>query len=209
MAGRWLDVSIHLRNGVTVWPGDQEFKFEPASRIARGDSCNTSNISCAAHTGTHMDAPWHFIESGITLDKIDPDLFFGPAYLMDIGDADIITPDDIRRVTLPRLLIKSSNSRIDPYEPFHKDFIALQSDVAREAVSKGIRLIGIDYFSIGLYKAGREVHQILLGAGAVVIEGLRLDGLREGILKEFIVLPMPIMGADGAPCRAFVKIEES
>jgi arylformamidase len=154
-----------------------------------------------------MDAPWHFIDDGLTLDKIDPEVFFGSAYLLDVGNSDVVTAEDIRRASAPRLLIKSRNSRIDPYEEFRKDFVALNAEAARECVEKGITLIGIDYLSIGPYKAASEVHRILLKARTIVVEGLRLDGLREGII-EFVILPMPLCGADGAPCRAFVKQEE-
>ncbi|MCX5772292.1 MAG: cyclase family protein [Candidatus Hydrogenedentes bacterium] len=209
MPVKWIDVSIPLRPATTVWPGDPHFEFTPMGRIAEGDSCNTSRVSMATHTGTHIDAPWHFDDRGPRLDQIDPDVFFGQATLFDVPRVSVVTASDLGAGLLPpRILIKTRNSGIPCEGPFHEDFAGLAGDAAQRLVDEHVRLVGIDYLSIGPFKQeGHDTHRILLGHNIPCVEGLRLGGLRPG-LYEFIVLPLHIPGADGAPCRAFARLEE-
>jgi len=208
MGIRWIDVTIPLEAETTVWPGDPAFEIAPASRISDGSSCNTSRVSLSTHTGTHIDAPWHFIEEGLRLDQVNPTVFFGEAMVLEVPGVPIVTASDLGAQSLPsRILIKTDNSSI-PYDaPFNEGFVALAADAAQRLVDEGVRLVGIDYLSIAPFRAGREVHQILLGNNILPVEGLRLRRLRPGTC-QFVVLPLHVVGADGAPCRAFVGVEE-
>ncbi len=204
MQYKWRDVSIPMRPEMTVWPGDPRFSFEPASRMADGAACNVSRIAMSSHTGTHCDAPWHFVDDGATLDQVDPSVFIGEALVIELPDVDIIRAEHLPESKLPsRVLFKTRNSTIPMDGSFDREFVALHTDAAERLVTDNVKLVGIDYLSIAPFGDGVPVHRILLGAGVFVVEGLRLADVAPGVY-DFIVLPLPIVGADGAPCRAFI-----
>ena len=204
MQYQWRDISIPMRPEMAVWPGDPPFRFEPASRMADGASCNTSKITMSSHTGTHCDAPWHFVDTGKTLDQVDPTVFIGDALVIALPEADLIRAADLPQTPLPqRVLFKTRNSNIPMDADFDRSFVALHEDAAERLVADGVRLVGIDYLSIAPFGNGTPVHRILLGAEVFVVEGLRLADIAPGVY-DFIALPLPIAGADGAPCRAFI-----
>lgn len=206
MAIQWHDVTIPMRPGMTVWPGDPEFEFEAASRIQAGASCNTSLLRLSTHTGTHCDAPWHFEEGGKRLHEVDSALFFGPALLIEWPERRSIRADDLPGGPLPpRVLFKTPNSERSTDGPFFADFVALEEDAAQRLVELGVRLVGIDYLSVAPKGQSGPTHHALLQREVFVVEGLRLAGMPPG-LHEFIVLPMPLVDADGAPCRAFLGV---
>jgi len=205
--GTWRDVSLPVRPGMTVWPGDPVVRYEPNTRIRTGDSCNTTVIAMGTHTGTHMDAPWHFVEDGRKLHEMDTALFFGEAQLLDLSGAARVLPAHFEAVTCDRVLLKTRNSDIPADAPFDRQFLAVEPDAAQAIVDKGIRLIGIDYLSIAPFVDGDETHHRLLKAGVLIIEGLRLAGLRAG-RYPFVALPLPLHDSDGAPCRAFLEVED-
>jgi arylformamidase len=190
---------------MAVWPGDPPVEFEAVARIAAGDECNVSAFRVSTHTGTHIDAPWHFEEGGARLDAIDTRLFFGDALLLDLPDADSIRAVDLSAQPLPsRVLFRTRNSAISLDEPFRTDFVGLAEDCAQRLVDDGVRLVGIDYLSIAPFEQpGEGTHHILLQSGVVIVEGLRLAAFAAGTYP-FIVLPLPLVGADGAPARAFI-----
>ncbi|HNZ48136.1 MAG TPA: cyclase family protein [Candidatus Hydrogenedentes bacterium] len=203
---RWIDVTLPMHRGMTLWPGDPPFSLEADVRIARGNSCNVSKLSLGTHTGTHLDAPWHFIENGAQLENIDKSLFFGTALILDCSGSHQINAADLPAERLPeRVLFKTANSRIAEDSSFVQDFTGIEADAAQRLVDDGVRLVGIDYLSIGPYKRGEAVHKILLGNGTIIVEGLRLANVPAG-KHEFIVLPLRLLHADGAPCRAFVGV---
>ena len=206
----WHDVTIPLKPGMTVWPGDAEFEFSPLRRIENGAHCNTSRVCMTTHTGTHIDAPWHFEETGKRLDEVDTSLFFGPALLVNLPDVDIVRAADLAAGPLPRrVLFKTRNSAHPPNAPFQTEYVALAQDAAQRLVDDGVRLVGVDYLSVAPYKQEGEVtHHVLLGNGVAVVEGLCLQAFEQGEY-EFTVLPLALAGADGAPCRAFVGRKES
>lgn len=206
---RYYDVSIPLRVGMTVWPGDAAFEFSPRTRISEEGNCNTSWMGLSTHTGTHIDAPWHFEDNGSRLDQIDTSLFFGEALLLDIPDGDTIRAKDLGSTRLPaRVLFKSRNSEYPADGPFRQDFVALAADAAQRLVDDGVKLVGVDYLSVAPFRqSGQDTHHILLGNNVVVVEGLCLKGFSTSCY-EFIVLPLALLGADGAPCRAFIGRRE-
>lgn len=210
MAIQWIDVSIPMVEGMTVWPGDPPYVFEKATRIADGDSTNVSFISMSTHTGTHVDAPWHFEEDGKRLHEVDPQVFFGEARVIEVPMVDIVTAAHLGDAALPpRVLIKTRNSGRDAALPFDTEYVALAEDVAQRLVNDGVKLVGVDYLSVAPFKQpGQGTHHILLKADVFIVEGLRLAGIPAGD-HPFVALPMPLHGADGAPCRAFVGIKSN
>ncbi len=206
MEHRWHDVSLPMRAGMTVWPGDPDFQLRPASRIAEGDSCNTSLLTCATHTGTHCDAPWHFEETGQRLHAVDPEVFFGDALVIEIPGIAVVTAADLPGRRLPaRVLFKTQNADIPPDAPFQHDFAALDESAARRLVDDGVRLVGIDYLSVAPKGDSGPTHHVLLGNDVFVVEGLVLRDVPPGTWP-FVVLPLPLQDADGAPCRAFIQL---
>ncbi|HIJ65102.1 MAG TPA: cyclase family protein [Candidatus Hydrogenedentes bacterium] len=205
----WIDVSIPIDGSMTLWPGDPAFTLAPVSRIAKGDNTNASAISMGTHIGTHVDAPWHFEEDGKKLHEIDTAVFFGEALLLDFPDADLITADLLGESPLPpRVLFKTRNSDYPVQGEIRNDYVALDADAAQRLVDDGVKLVGVDYLSVAPYKQeGQGTHHRLLRNNVYIVEGLRLGSLVAGTYR-FIALPLPLVGADGAPCRAFVGSEE-
>lgn len=204
MGIEWHDVSIPLRPGMTVWPGDYAYEFRADRRIEAGENSNTSIISLSTHTGTHCDAPWHFELGGKRMHEVDSSLFFGEAVIIELMEVDQIRAEHLGPGKLPpRVLFKTSNSEYPVDGPFKTDFVALEPDAAQRLVDDGVRLVGVDYLSVGPYKRSRPTHHILLENEVFAVEGLRLGGLAPGPC-EFVVLPLLLVDSDGSPCRAFV-----
>ncbi len=202
---KWLDVSLKLVPGMAVWPGDPPFESVPEASIGDGDSCNLTRLSLSTHLGTHLDAPWHFCPNGLRVDELDPELFFGQALVVEVMEADLIRAGHLPAAPLPpRVLFKTRNSLRPEDAPFDTDFVAVAPDAAARLVAEGVRLVGVDGYSVGAHGDTGPTHRILLGAGIPVVEGLRLGEVPAGPC-EFVVLPLPIAGGDGAPCRAFLR----
>ena len=207
------DISIPISPEMPVWPGDPGVKIEQVSKIAEGSDANVSHLSLGAHTGTHVDAPWHFIADGINLDQIPLDVFIGAALVVAFPNLDLITGPDLAKMDLPddiqRILFKTRNSTIwsKGENQFQEDFVALSPDAAVFLVTRGIKLVGIDYLSIAPFKQSKPTHQILLGAGVVVLEGINLAGIEPGSY-QLTCLPLKL-DVDGAPARAILTEIES
>jgi len=210
-----LDISVSLGSELPVWPGDPKIVLERARNIAKGDTSNDSRIACSVHAGTHVDAPAHFIENGATVDQLPLDILIGSAMVVELLNVDIITPEILESVILPvemkRLLFKTKNSALwaDPTHQFNPDYVALSADAAEWLVQKGIRLVGVDYLSVQMYKDTEPLtHQILLEAGVVIVEGLNLHKARQASY-QLVCLPLKLAGSEGAPARAILIEEES
>lgn len=192
------------------WPGDPVPSMARALDMDLGDICNARYLTMSAHTGTHMDAPLHFVNKGESIDRMPLTATIGPARLIQIEHPDFIGPEELIRHDIQpgeRILFKTRNV----WHPtaFAKTFVHCNAAAARHLVERKVRTIGIDYLSIGAYERdGVETHQILLGAGIWVIEGLDLSQIEPGSY-DLICLPLKILGGDGAPARAVVrKIED-
>ncbi len=205
-----IDISLILSPDIPVWPGSQGFHLSWSKQLNHGDSCNNSQIACDSHVGTHIDAPSHFIGNGQTIEKLPLEVLIGPCFVIHLPDIDEITPDDLSKTKIetesPRLLIRTDNSKqwAVGQTDFKADFSALTPDAAQWIVNQGICLVGIDYLSIGKYKDGDLTHQLLLGAGVIVLEGLNLSDVTPG-KYELICMPIKIQGAEGAPARAVLR----
>ncbi len=171
--------------------------------------CNLTHLSMSAHTGTHMDAPRHFIADGKTMEQMPLEVGIGRCRVFVIDSEDQITADDLRKCKFARgqrVLFKTRNSaRSWEMSEFDKDFISIRADAAQYLVDQGVMTVGVDYLSIGGYgKDVVETHRIMLGAGIWVIEGLDLSNINPGFY-EIICMPLKIEGADGAPCRVALR----
>jgi len=202
-----IDISVTLGTGTPAWPGSRGFRQEWVKSISRGDASNDSVISCDAHLGTHVDAPFHFIDAGSTVESMPLDVLCGRAFVAELGEIASIGGKELEAALIPggteRLLIKTGNSRLWRESTFNAAYAALSEDGARRLVKCGIRLVGIDYLSIGPYPDGREVHRILLSSGIVIVEGLDLSHVNSGWYK-LVCLPLKVAGADGIPARAIL-----
>jgi arylformamidase len=209
MASPWIDVSVTLRTGMVTWPGDPPAHISHALSIERGDPCTVSLLELGAHSGTHMDAPAHFVAGGTGIDTMPLDATIGPARVIVIDDPVSIKIEELEQHAIQtgeRVLFKTRNSdRAWEADPFLEDFVYLSAPAAQYLVERQVRLVGIDYLSVGGFQAdGVETHQALLSGGVWVIEGLYLGQVRPGEV-ELICLPIKIAGGDGAPARALVR----
>jgi arylformamidase len=209
MTQSWIDISVPLRSGMVHWPDNPPVRFERMLDIERGDACNVSKLSLGAHTGTHMDAPIHFLSDGIGIDEIPLTATMGRARVIEIGDTESIksgelTAHRIRRGE--RILFKTANSAHGwQTDEFVEDFVYIGREAARYLATIGVQTIGVDYLSIGGFHVdGVDTHQALLEAGIWVIEGLNLSYVQPG-RYDLICLPLRIVGGDGAPARAVLR----
>lgn len=204
------DVSVSLSNELATWPGDPSIEIQAALDMQKGDFVNVSRLVMGVHTGTHMDAPHHFIDEMGGVDGFDLQALVGTALVVELNIDHHIGATDLEAANLPqgvqRILFKTPNSAFwrDP-ATFHTNFIAVAEDGARWLVEHGVKLVGIDYLSIERFDAPEEhpVHKILLGANVAVIEGLNLSNIEPG---EYTVmaLPVKIKNGDGAPTRVLL-----
>jgi arylformamidase len=209
MKSQWIDISVTMRSGMAHWPGNPPVRVERMLDMDKGDPCNVSVMSLGAHTGTHMDAPLHFIRDGASLETLPPDATIGPARVIEIKDKESIKPAALQPHKLrrgERILFKTRNStRSWKMERFDEDFVYISKEAAQYLVDHGIQTVGVDYLSVGGFrKDGLETHQILLGASLWIIEGLNLSKVAPG-KYELICLPLKVLNSDGAPARALLR----
>jgi arylformamidase len=197
------DVSVPIRSKMPIYEGNPGVELERVSSIPEGATANVSRLTLGVHTGTHVDAPLHFIEAGPGAEGIPLDALIGPAVVVDatgvssesLGEAELESlaiPEGVERV-----LLKTRNSALWARTDFTRDFIRLDGGGARSVIARGIRTIGIDYLSIG----DQEAHRELLGAGVVPVEGLDLRKIEPGSYT-FVCFPLDVVGSDGGPARA-------
>jgi arylformamidase len=190
-----FDVSVPLREGMVTYPGDPQVHIERAASIAGGDVVNLTRIDFGLHSGTHVDAPVHFIEDAAGVDAIPLDALVGPCEVVEAQD---LSPASVTAAPVAeRILFKTPNSALWARDEFVDDFARLDGDAARLLVERGTRLVGVDYLSVG----DEDAHHALLEAGVVPVEGLDLRGIEPGSY-ELVCLPLRVVGADGAPARA-------
>lgn len=206
---RIYDISLAITPTMPVWPGDPPVQLELVHRIADGANANASRLACGVHIGTHVDAPFHFIEGGGTVEAMPLEILSGPAYVADLSSTDVIDVPALRRAKIPprtrRVLFKTRNSRLwaSADQTFHREFVAVDADGASWLVERGVRLVGVDYLSVAPFGNSRPTHRILLEAQVVIVEGLNLAAVRRG-KYTLHCLPLKLVGSDGAPARAIL-----
>lgn len=202
------DISFPIKNGMLVWPGDSGVEIRTLSTVKK-DGVGESRFSFGSHTGTHIDAPSHFLERGMSIDKIPPEKLIGKCRVIDLthlGKQEI-SVGDISRLSVEegeRILLKTGNSSLLFKKEFPKSYVYLSFEGAKFLTDKKINLLGTDF--LGIEKKGNPghpVHKTLLAAGIVLVEGLDLRKVSEGIYKIFC-LPLRVVGADGSPARAIL-----
>jgi arylformamidase len=207
----WIDITATLDPATTpVYEGNAPLKFTFLKDMRHGDPVTLSAYSLGAHSGTHIDAPMHFIADGAPVDRVPLEPLIGQARVLDIADSvQAIDAAELRRHAwqgASRVLFRTRSSRrawmASP--TFHKDFAFVAPDAAQMLADAGVKLVGVDYLSIEQFGAPAKTHQILLGRGIPVIEGLTLEGVHEGDY-DLIVLPMKVAGHEGAPVRAVLR----
>jgi len=203
-----LDVSVPLAPGIPAYPGNPQFELQPIKRISEGGSSNVSGLVMGTHTGTHVDAPRHFIDGGAGVDELALNLLIGRARVVEITRRGGIGAEDFEAAGLRediRVLLKTSNSRLWNSDVFHEDYTYVSEAGARYLVEQGVKVVGIDYLSIEQFrKPGAPAHRMLLSNGVIIIEGLNLAEAEPG-MYELYCLPLRIAGGDGAPARVVLK----
>jgi arylformamidase len=210
--GAWIDVSATLDPATTpVYEGDAPMKFEFLKDMRKGDVLTLSAFSLGAHSGTHIDAPMHFVRDGASIDRVSLERLIGPARVIDIPDAvQAIDAAELGRHAwrgAPRVLFRTRSSLRGWMKSatFHRDFAYIAPDAAQLLADAGVHLVGIDYISAEQFAASApRAHRILLGKGIPIVEGLSLEEVSAGEY-DLIVLPMKVAGHEGAPARAVMQ----
>ncbi|MCU7493873.1 MAG: cyclase family protein [Ignavibacteria bacterium] len=204
----WLDVSAPVHSGMQHWPGEPEVLIDRIADMGKGNVANVSVLSMSAHTGTHMDAPRHFFKEGKDISLVPFEVLIGPALLIEVKNPQRVDLSDLMDYDLrpeSRVLLKTANSEKEWFNmDFSKSYTGLSASAAKYLAERKVRLVGIDFLSIGTYEEDEEVHRVLLGSGIWIIEGLYLKGIPEGIY-DMICLPLRLIGSDGAPARAVLR----
>lgn len=204
VSSKWLDISVPMYTGMVHFPDNPSIEIEAISHVERGDLCTVSRINMGSHTGTHIDAPIHFLPGGSGAEEVPLENLIGPSRVIEIKDPHAVTAKELRAHNpgvRERLLFKTSNSeRCWKTSEFLPDFVSIAEDAASYLASLNTLAVGIDYLSAG----SPETHRALLGANVVIVEGLNLTGISQG-RYELLCLPLKIMGGDGAPARVLLR----
>lgn len=206
----WIDISVPLHTGLVHWPGDPEPTFERISEIEQGAEVNVTFCKMTAHTGTHMDAPCHFLGGAAGIDAFPLEVGIGRARVVTVQpDCQAVGRDELAAAGVERgerILLKTRNSRSKWFrEDFQTDFVGVNASGARYLVERGAWMIGVDYLSVGLFAGdGAETHRTLLTGGVWIVEGLDLSEIQDGEY-DLVCLPLRIAGSDGSPVRAALR----
>ena len=208
------DISVRITPGETpTYPGDPGIEVGAWASISRGDPANVTVLNFGAHTGTHLDAPAHFIEGAPGLTSLSLETLLGEARVVEISTDALAVEESHIRESVPegstRVLFKTRNSEFwtDPRGRFRDDFTYIKPAAARALVALGVRLVGFDYLSVEQFGSRDfETHLALLSGGVVILEGLDLRAVRAGTY-ELVCLPLKIAAGsgDGAPARAILR----
>lgn len=209
----YYDISVSIHPGLPVWEGDPPVVIHSAASIERGDIANVSRLEMGAHTGTHVDAPVHFVPGRKGADRLDLDTLIGSAYVVDLSDVVCeITASDFEQANIPehtsRLLCKTSNSSLWSRSPlvFDQDYVGISPEGAQWLIDHGIELVGVDYLGVERFESvgrGAPTHHLLLEREIVILEGLDLSAVPAGDYT-LICLPVKLKSLDGAPSRAIL-----
>ena len=178
--------------------------------MKNGSDANVTRFETGSHTGTHIDAPLHFVDDAKTTLEIPLEKLVGPCQVVDLQGKTKISAADLEALNLlpgvEKLLFKTDNSRLwdNMTHSFYEDFCALTADAAQWVVDHSIHLVGIDYLSIQLYHDSFETHVILLSNEVVIVEGLDLRHVEPGAYR-LICLPLKIKGVEGTLARAILE----
>jgi arylformamidase len=206
---RIYDVSLGVSSDMPVWPGDPPVRLERVQKIADGANANVSSLACSVHTGTHVDAPVHFIEGAKGIETLSLKVLTGRVHVVGLPEAEVLDAPTLEAARIDsrarRVVFKTRNSDFWARQvtTFQKDFVGVDASGAEWLVRRGIQLVGVDYLSVAPYKQSRPTHVALLQAGMVVVEGLDLSQVAPGRYTLYC-LPLKLVGSDGAPARVIL-----
>ena len=208
---KFYDVTLTIDKALPTWPGDPELTLERVNKIEEGRNANVSRLDMGVHTGTHVDAPFHFLQDGNTVENLDLNALIGPVQIVQVADeVDFITADVVKKAGLvpgiERVLFKTRNSAYwhESTLKFHTDFVGITEDGAQLLVDLGFRFVGLDYLSIAPYKQSRPTHEVFLKREVVLLEGADLTEVQPGIYR-LICLPLKLGNTDGSPARVILE----
>ncbi len=204
---KYYDISLNLSADTVRWVTSPPFELIERRRMSRGDHNNSSALSMSVHAGTHMDAPFHFVPGGATIDSLPLELFIGPALVCAVDAGRHITAEHITSIDLEgetRILFKTRNSRLLHQPAYDPDFVAFSVEAAQALVTRGVKLVGLDYLSVAHADEQVQVHRAFLDHNVALLEGIDLSGVDPGHY-ELICFPIRLRGLDGAPCRAVLR----
>lgn len=203
---RLIDISHVLGNETTCWPGDVPFRLAATARIGDGDSVNLSSLTLSPHNGTHTDAPFHYDDAGLTMDRVPLEPYVGRARVVALEGRRCISADDLRALRLApleRLLIRTGSC--PDRTRFNPAFTFLEPDAIDYLASLGVRLVGTDAHSVDPFDSkDLPAHHACFRAGLIILENLNLAGVEPGEY-ELIALPLKVEGGDGSPVRAVLR----
>lgn len=211
------DLSVPIGTELPSWPGDPAIKIDNWSSLAHGGEANVSVLCFSAHTGTHVDAPAHFIEGAKKVELLDLEVLIGEAQVIEVPDEMLTIDEEFVAANCPsetkRILFKTRNSTFWARDKadFRTDFTHLNVEGARWLVEQGVKLVGIDYLSIETFHSQDQVvHRTLLSHEVIILEGLNLAHVPAG-KYELICLPLRLRSqlGDGAPARAVLRTLQS
>lgn len=200
------DISVPLSAELPVYPGDPRIEIHDALTLANGDAANVSSLNFGAHTGTHVDAPAHFIEGTKKVESLALDVLIGEAEVIEVPAQKLVIDEQLVTTRSKRVLFKTRNSDLWRGE-FKTNFTYLDLMAARKLIENGVKLVGIDYLSIEQFGSKEhEVHRALLSHEVIILEGLNLTDVPPG-KYELICLPLRLRSnlGDGAPARAVLR----
>ncbi|NDJ79292.1 MAG: cyclase family protein [Chloroflexi bacterium] len=203
------DITLTIHRSLVVWPMSPTVALSHLSHQAKGEDATVTYMSLNVHTGTHVDAPRHFLAGQSTVETLDLDVLVGPALVVDARSIERLTADALASLNIPpgteRLLVLTRNSELwnDNTHPFAEDYVGVDASGAQWLIDNGVRLIGVDYLSVAPYDELEPPHTLLLGADVVIVEGLDLRGIKPGEY-QFVCLPLKIADSDGSPARAIL-----
>jgi arylformamidase len=207
--GKIYDVTVPLSRDLPTYPGDPPFELTFTHRIADGQSYNVTRLALGSHSGTHVDAPYHFLADGATVEQLPLEILLGKCRVVELLAREKIQRADLEALQLRddlRVLLKTRMSgQLRPGREFQEDFVYLTEDAASYLVQVGIKLVGIDYLSVEKFgSTDFPAHHVLLGAGVVIVEGLDLFDVEPGEY-DMTCLPLRIVGGDGSPARVILR----
>ena len=201
-----IDISRPIYSGMPVWPGDTPVNLEKTMRIADGKAANLNSITMSLHAGTHVDAPWHYADAGVTMERVSPEIYLGPARVIDARGRNTLHRalfDGIDLAPTPRVLFRTDAWK-DP-STFPEDWPTMEDGLPAWLASQGVKIVGFDVPSVDkLASKTLPVHAACFAADLLIIESLDLREAHPGIY-EFVGMPLRIQEGDGSPIRAILR----
>ncbi|PKR77234.1 arylformamidase [Halalkalibacillus sediminis] len=204
-----IDISRKLNSKTPTWPGDTSFSYQLTWSKEETGSVNVGQITSSCHTATHVDSPFHFNSSGLTIDQLPLELFVGNALVVDVSFKDVVRVEDFEMVDLSgvRRVILKTNAWVDP-EHFPESIPTLDPELGQLFREKGVELLGVDLPSVDpLDSKTLDTHHSFEENGVHILEGLQLAHVEPGEYR-LTALPLAIDGADGSPVRAILETLE-